>query len=100
MSDEIIINERVDNLLKEMEEIFKESAEKRKPIQEKLDKEVTALMDEFDKNEDIMRFEKLKAIADYMTLTFSMPLEDSTKEKIVEELVKGCEEDGICAKEV
>lgn len=98
--EEKILNDKVDELLVEMEKIFKESAEKQKPLQEELDNKVRALMDEYDSNEDIVRFEKIKAQADYIALTLSMPLAEETKEKIIEELVKGCEENGVCDEEV
>ena len=97
---ETIINDNVDGLLVKMENYFKEAVEAHKPLQEKLDSEVKALMDEYDEKEETKRFEKLKAQADYIALTISMPLTDETKEKVIEELVKGCEENGICDEEV
>jgi hypothetical protein len=91
MSD-IVINENVDNLLKELEVYFTESVEGKKPLQLELDKKVKELMDEYDEKDEVKKFENVKAIVDYITLTLSMPLEDELKEKIVEKLVKECEE--------
>ena len=87
--EEKIINERVDGLLVEMEKEYKEAVEAHRPLQEELDNEVKKLMDEFDKREETKRFEKVKAMADYIALTVNMPLTDETKEKVIEELVKG-----------
>lgn len=86
---EKIINEKVDNMLVEMEKKYKEAVEAHRPLQEELDKKVKALMDEFDKREETERFEKVKAMADYLALTINMPLKDETKERVIEELVKG-----------
>ena len=91
MSD-IVINENVDNLLKKLEVFFTESVEGKKPLQGKLDEEVKKLMDEYDEKDEVKKFESVKAIVDYITLTLSMPLGDELKEKIVETLVKECEE--------
>jgi hypothetical protein len=82
-----IINDRVDELLTEMEGYFKEAVEAHKPLQGKLNEDVKKLMDEFDSKEETIRFEKIKSLSDYIALTISMPLEESTKEKIIEELV-------------
>ena len=87
--EEKIINERVDGLLVEMEKEYKEAVEAHRPLQEELDNEVKKLMDEFDKREETKRFEKVKAMADYIALTVKMPLTEETKEKVIEELVKG-----------
>ena len=87
--EEKIINERVDELLVEMEKEYKEAVEAHRPLQEKLDNEVKKLMNEFDEKEETKRFEKVKAMADYIALTVNMPLTDETKEKVIEELVKG-----------
>ena len=94
MEEEKIVNERVDKLLVEMEGIFKEAVEAHKPLQEKLDEDVRALMAEFDKREETKRFDDIKAKADFIALMLSMPLKEETKEKVVEEIVKGCYEDG------
>lgn len=94
-----IINERVDELLKKMEKTFKEAVEAQRPLQKELDEKVTALMNEYDEKEEIKGLEKVKAKADYIALTISMPLSDSTKEKIIEEIVEGCEEN-VVSKEV
>lgn len=91
MSD-IVINENVDNLLKKLEVFFTESVEGKKSLQGKLDEEVKKLMDEYDETDEVKKFESVKAIVDYITLTLSMPLGDELKEKIVETLVKECEE--------
>lgn len=99
MSDEVIINDNVDNLLVKMEGYFKEAVDGQKPLQEELNKKVEELMKEYDAKEEIVRFEKMKALADYIALTVSMPLSDETKEKVIEELVKGCEEN-VVSKEV
>ena len=90
--NEIIINEKVDNMLKELEIHFKESVEGKKPIQGELDAKVKGLMDEYDEREEVKKFESVKAIVDYITLTLSMPLSDEIKEEIIERLVKECEE--------
>lgn len=89
-----IVNNKVDSMLKEFEVPFKEAAEKNKKLNEELDEKVRALMDEHDKNEDVVRFVKLKDFADYIALTVSMPLKEETKEKIIEELMKECEING------
>lgn len=89
-----IVNNKVDSMLKEFEKPFKEAAEKNKKLNEELDEKVRALMDEHDKNKDVVRFVKLKDFADYIALTVSMPLKEETKEKIIEELMKECEING------
>lgn len=91
MSD-IVINENVDNLLKKLEVLFTESVEGKKPLQGELDAKVKELMDAYDEKEEVKKFENVKAIVDYITLTLSMPLGDELKEEIVEKLVKECEE--------
>lgn len=88
---EPIINDRVDKLLSDMEVYFKDAVEAHKPLQDKLNDEVKALMDEFDATEETKRYEQVKAYSDYIALTISMPLTEELKEKIIEELVKGCE---------
>ena len=93
-SMEKIINEKVDNLLVEMEGYFKEAVEKNKVAQDELDKKVKALIDEHDAKEEVVRFTKVKDLSDYMALTISMPLEEETKEKVIEELVKECRDGG------
>ena len=92
--EEKIINDNVDELLVRMEGHFKEAVEAHKPLQDKLNEEVKKLMDEFDKKEETKRFQKVKDFSDYIALTISMPLEEETKERIIEELVKECEKDG------
>lgn len=82
----MIINEKIDGLLTKMEEHFKGAIEAHKPLQEKLDKDVRALMDEFDAKEETKRYEKIKALSDYIALTISMPLKEETKEEIIEEI--------------
>lgn len=89
-----IINKNVDNLLVEMEGIFKEAVEKNKVAQDELDGKVKALIDEHDAKEEVKTFTKVKDLSDYMALTISMPLEDSTKEEIIEQLVKECRNGG------
>ena len=84
-----IINENVDNLLVEMEKIYKDAVEAHKPLQDELNKKVEELMHEFDEKEETKTFEKVKAKTDFIALTISMPLKDETKERIIEELVKG-----------
>lgn len=91
--DEKIINDRVDELLKRMEVHFKEAVEAERPLQNDLDEAVKMLMDEFDKNEEVIRFQKVKDFSDYIALTISMPLPEELKEKIIEALVKECEQD-------
>ena len=93
-SMEKIINEKVDNLLVEMEGYFKEAVEKNKVAQDELDKKVKALIDEHDAKEEVARFTKVKDLSDYLALTISMPLEEETKEKVIEELVKECRDGG------
>lgn len=90
MEEEKIINDKVDELLVEMEGMFKEAVEAHKPLQDKLNEDVKALMNEFDEREETKRFEKIKSLSDYIALTISMPIEESTKEKIIEEIVRGC----------
>lgn len=94
MEEEMIMNERVDGLLREIEAEYKKAVEEHKPLQEGLDKEVKKLVDEFDSKEETKRYEKMKALADYIALTINMPLEDGTKEKVIEELVKECKGNG------
>lgn len=96
--EEKIINDKVDGLLSEMEVHFKEAVEAHKPLQDKLNEDVKALMDEFDAKEETVRYEQVKAYSDYIALTISMPLSEELKERIIEELVKGCEKN--VAKEV
>lgn len=92
MESEVVINEHVDSLLSKMEVIFKDAVEGNKPLQEELNAEVKKLMDAYDEKDDVKKFESVKAIVDYITLTLSMPLTDETKEKVIEELTKECEE--------
>ena len=89
MSEEKIINDKVDELLKSMEERFKEAVEKNREAQEELDKKVKVLIDEHDAKEEVKEFVKIKDISDYIALTISMPLEEETKERVIEELVVG-----------
>lgn len=91
--EEKIINDNVDELLKKMEGYFKEAVEAHKPLQDKLNEDVKALMDEFDSKAETIRFEQIKSLSDYIALTISMPLSEETKEKIIEELVERCGED-------
>ena len=92
MEEDIVINENVDSLLSKMEVFFKESVEGKNPLQEELNAKVKELMDAYDEKDEVKKFESVKAIVDYITLTLSMPLTDETKERIIEELVKECEE--------
>ena len=92
--DEKIINDKVDELLKEMEVHFKGAVEKERPLQNELDEKVKKLMDEFDEKEEVIRFQKVKDFSDYIALTISMPFPEELKERIIEALVKECEEDG------
>lgn len=89
-----IINDKVDELLKEMEVHFKGAVEAERPLQSELDEKVKKLMDEFDAKEEVQRFTKVKDISDYIALTISMPLPEKVKEEVIEALVKECEEDG------
>lgn len=93
MENEKIINDKVDELLVKMEGYFKEAVENHKPLQDKLNDKVKALMDEFDGKEETKRFQQVKDFSDYIALTISMPLTEETKERIIEELVKECEKD-------
>lgn len=93
MSMEKIINDRVDSLLGKMETYFKEAVEAHKPLQDELNDKVKKLMDEFDETKETKRYEKVKSIADYITLSISMPLPDELKEQIIEKLVEECGED-------
>ncbi len=86
-----IINDNVDKLLSRMEVHFKEAVEKHKPLQDELNEKVKGLMNEFDDKEETKRFQQVKDFSDYIALTISMPLEESTKEKIIEELVSICD---------
>jgi chromosome condensin MukBEF ATPase and DNA-binding subunit MukB len=91
---EKIINDKVDGLLTKMEVYFKEAVEKHKPLQDELNDKVKALMDEFDEREETKRFQMVKDFSDYIALTISMPISEGTKERIIEELIKECEENG------
>lgn len=91
---EKIINDKVDGLLTKMEVYFKEAVEKHKPLQDELNDKVKALMDEFDEKEETKRFQMVKDFSDYIALTISMPISEGTKERIIEELIKECEENG------
>lgn len=92
MEGDIVINERVDSMLTKMEKFFKEAVEGKNPLQEELNAKVKELMDAYDEKDEVKKFESVKAIVDYITLTLSMPLLDETKEKVIEELTKECEE--------
>jgi hypothetical protein len=94
-----IINEKVDKLLVEMEGYFKEAVERNSEAQKELDERVKVLIDEHDKKEEVQRFIKVKDLSDYLALTLSMPLKEETKEKIVEEIVEGCRENGEAVSE-
>ena len=99
--DEIVINERVDGMLSKLEEYFKSAVEGNKPLQDELNVKVKELMDEHDEKEEVKKFESVKAIVDYITLTLSMPMSDETKERIIEELVEECEKKyGVIQEEV
>ena len=89
--DELVINERVDGMLSKLEEYFKAAVEGNKPLQDELNVKVKELMDEHDEKEEVKKFESVKAIVDYITLTLSMPMSDETKERIIEELVEESE---------
>lgn len=93
-----IINEKVDALLVEMEGYFKEAVERNSEAQKELDEKVKVLIDEHDGKEEVKRFVKVKDLSDYLALTLSMPLQEETKERIVEEIVEGCR-DGAAVKE-
>lgn len=88
--EEKIVNDKVDKLLVKMEVYFKEAVEAHKPLQDKLNDEVKALMDEFDLKAETVRYQKVKDLSDYIALTISMPLSEELKERIIEELVKEC----------
>ena len=92
--EEKIINDNVDKLLTQMEVYFKDAVEKHKPLQDELNEKVKSLMDEFDKKEETKRFQEVKDFSDFIALALSMPLSEEIKEKIIEELVKVCEENG------
>lgn len=92
--EEKIINDKVDGLLTKMEVYFKEAVEAHKPLQDKLNDDVKALMDEFDAAEETKRYEQVKAYSDYIALTISMPLSEELKERIIEELIEGCGRNG------
>lgn len=92
---EKIINDKVDSMLVKMEGIFKEAVEANKVCQDELDKKVKALIDKHDAKEAVKRYVKVKDLSDYIALTLSMPLEESTKEKIVEELVEGLDGEAV-----
>lgn len=89
-----IINEKVDSDLKKLEKIYGDALEGNKVAQEELDSKVKELMKEFDDKEAVKSYVKVKDISDYIALTISMPMSDEVKEKVIEELVKVCEEDG------
>lgn len=89
-----IINEKVDSDLKKLEKIYGDALEGNKVAQEELDNKVKELMKEFDDKEAVKSYVKVKDISDYIALTISMPMSDEVKEKVIEELVKVCEEDG------
>ena len=92
--EEKIINDNVDKLLTKMEVYFKDAVEKHKPLQDELNEKVKSLMDEFDLKEETKRFQEVKDFSDFIALALSMPLSEEIKEKIIEELVKVCEENG------
>lgn len=94
MSEEKIINDKVDGLLTKMEVYFKEAVEAHKPLQDKLNDDVKKLMDEFDAAEETVRYEQVKAYSDFIALTISMPLSEELKERIIEELIEGCGRNG------
>ena len=99
--DDLVINENVDNKLKEMEIYFKEAVEGNKPLQDELNAKVKELMDAHDEKEEVKKFESVKAMADFIALALSMPITDETKERIIVELVKECEEKyGVVQKEI
>lgn len=99
--EEKIINDKVDELLCKMEAYFKEAVENHKPLQDKLNEDVKALMNEFDEKEETKRFEQIKAYSDFIALAISMPIGDELKERIIEELVKMAgEKDGDIQEEV
>ena len=100
--EEKIINDKVDELLSKMEVYFKDAVEAHKPLQDKLNDDVKALMDEFDKKKETIKYEQVKAFSDFIALTISMPLTEDVKEKIIEELVKivGEEDEQKDSKEV
>lgn len=89
-----IINDKVDSLLVKMEGMFKEAVEAHKPLQDELNDKVKGLMDDFDGRDETKRYEKVKAMADYITLTINMPLSDELKEEIIGKLVEECERNG------
>ena len=89
-----IINDKVDSMLVRMEGIFKEAVEANKVCQEELDKKVKALIDEHDEKEEVKRYVKVKDLSDFIALAISMPLKESTKEEIIEELVGEIENGG------
>lgn len=93
--EEKIVNDKVDKLLEKMEVYFKEAVEAHKPLQDKLNDEVKALMDEFDLRAETLRYQKVKDLSDYIALTISMPLSEELKERIIEELVKECGENAM-----
>jgi len=93
--EEKIVNDKVDELLSKMEVYFKEAVEAHKPLQDKLNDEVKALMDEFDLRSETIRYQKVKDLSDYIALTISMPLTEELKERIIEELVKECGENAM-----
>lgn len=92
--EEKIINDKVDGLLVKMEGYFKEAVENHKPLQDELNNKVKELMAEFDEKDETKRYEAVKAFADYIALTVSMPIPEELKEAIIEALVKECEKDG------
>ena len=92
--EEKIINEKVDSLLVRMEGIFKEAVEANKVCQEELDSKVKTLIDEHDAKEEVKRFTKVKDMTDFVALALNMPLEDKTKERIIEEIVRDIEDGG------
>ena len=89
-----IINDKVDSMLVRMEGIFKEAVEANKVCQEELDKKVKALIDEHDEKEEVKRYVKVKDLSEFIALAISMPLKESTKEEIIEELVGEIENGG------
>lgn len=93
--EEKIINDKVDSLLVKMEGYFKEAVENNRVCQEELDKKVKELIKENDAKEAVKRFTKVKDLSDYLALTISMPLKDETKEQIIEEIVKECEDNAM-----
>lgn len=88
-----IINEKVDSMLKEIEEIFKKAVEGNKACNEELDKKVKVLVDEHDKKKEVVKYQKVKDLTDFIALAISMPIKEEIKEEIIKELLEECEKD-------